>query len=601
MRRVASLYLPQFAIERLRRLERPRVPRLEPRTPIKLPVDDDPGACSVPRRGGWRPGARWARNGEGNHDRAEIDAAALPTHRLPAAHERGRRSEAVEHPFGPARVHGAGAGGKVGPTEAVFAVAEDAPLVLTAMTGRQVVITAASPSALALGLGIGMPATQARILVPHLDMRSADADADGRFLHDLALYAVRRWTPTASVSDADGVWLDLAGTTHLFGGEQRFCDRVVRLLARLGFSARIAVAGTPGAAHALARHGRSNVCVVASGEEIQAIAGLPLAALRLDPVALAAASRFGPERIADLLPMPRGPLTRRLGARAVERLDQAIGRVAEPIVPIVPFEMQVAERRLLEPILTAEPIGRVIADLVADLVVRLQEIGHGVRALLLVCQKVDGEDVVISVGTSSATRDGRHLIRLLGLRIDRIDPGMGIEVMRLEALRTEPLAATTVGRLLADEQTVDVAPLVDQLAGRVGASSIFTVGAVESDVPERAVARFGALAAPTGWPLWIRPVRLLARPEPLYDVLALLPDHPPRRFSWRGDRHAVVAGDGPERIHGEWWVRTGEVWAVRDYFRVENETGARFWIFRRGDGVDGDTGDLSWYMHGLFG
>ena len=63
----------------------------------------------------------------------------------------------------------------------------------------------------------------------------------------------------------------------------------------------------------------------------------------------------------------------------------------------------------------------------------------------------------------------------------------------------------------------------------------------------------------------------------------------------------MVAGDGPERIHGEWWVRTGEVWAVRDYFRVENDMGARFWIFRRGDGVDGDTGDLSWYMHGLFG
>ncbi|MES3100539.1 DNA polymerase Y family protein [Sphingomonas faeni] len=475
------------------------------------------------------------------------------------------------------------------------------PIVLIAPVGRQMEVTAASPAAVALGLTPGMAATQARALVPDLDVRPADAAGDARALRDLAIYAVRRWTPTAAVSGDDGIWLDLSGTTHLFGGERRFCERVVRLMARLGYTARIAVAGTPGTAHARARYGSQPVDIIAAGGEAQAIAPLPLAALRLDPGALTAAARFGLDRVTDLLPMPRGPLARRLGAATVERLDQALGRVAEPIVPVLLHEMQVAERRLLEPILTAEPIARVIKDLLDDLMQRCREIGHGVRALRLVCQKVDGGDQLVAVGTSSATRDGAHLLRLISLRIDRIDPGLGIEVMRLEAVRTERLDSTAMALTLDDDARMDVATLVDQLAGRVGSAALFRIGALESDVPERAVEQVGPLMSPAGWPAWTRPIRLLARPEPLHDVLALLPDHPPRRFAWRGDRHIVVAGDGPERIHGEWWVRSGEVWAVRDYFRVEDETGARFWIFRRGDGVDGDTGDLSWYMHGLFG
>ena len=164
------------------------------------------------------------------------------------------------------------------------------------------------------------------------------------------------------------------------------------------------------------------------------------------------------------------------------------------------------------------------------------------------------------------------------------------------------LGATALAASLAgDDAPPDVAVLLDQIAGRVGEEALFTTAPVESDVPERAVRRSPPLAAPTGWPSWKRPVRLLSRPEPLVGVLALLPDAPPRRFTWRGKVHAVVAGDGPERIHGDWWRRDGEVWAVRDYFRVEDDTGARFWLFRRGDGVEPATGDLSWYLHGLFG
>ena len=603
MTRVASLYLPLLPIERLRRLERPRAQPEARAAPI-LPVDDDPGACSVPRGGGWRPGARWARQQGARRADVAAAAATLPLHQQPPMRELGRRSEAAEHPFKARRpVDGvAGARPATRALPRVEPTPSHPPLILTEATGQRQVIAAACPAALALGLVPGMAATQARALVPDLDVRPIDRDADQALLERLARHAIGHWTPTAAVAAVDGLWLDLSGTTHLFGGEERFCARVVGFLRRLGFTARVAIAGTPGAAHALSRFGGRPVGIVPPGQEAQAISALPLAGLRLGREALEAAQRFGLERIGDLLPMPRGPLARRLGIAAVERLDQAIGRVAEPLVAMTVTETPVAERRLLEPIGTAESIGQVIGDLVDDLIERLRESGLGVRALALRLQRVDGVDQHLLIGTARATRDAKHLKRLLLLKLDRVDPGLGIEVMALTATRAEPLGAVALGAILAGEgERADIAILVDQLAGRIGSAGLFRMTAVESDVPERGCAPIDALGVPAGWPAWRRPVRLLSRPEPLGGVVALLPDHPPRRFSWRGNTHIVTAGDGPERIHGEWWRRDGEVWGCRDYFRVEDEKGARFWLFRRGDGVEPNTGDLSWYMHGLFG
>ena len=567
----------------------------EPQQPPQLPVDDDPGACSVPRGGGWRPGARWARD-DGARARIEEQAHALPLHQQPTMRELGRRSEAAEHPFKRPVPAGRVRAAPVAPVD------HSVPLILAEQAGQRHIIVATCPAALALGLTPGMAVTQARALVSGLDIRPADPAADRTLLDSLTLHAVRHWTPGAAVSGADGLWLDLTGTAHLHGGEERFCRRLIAFCRRFGITARVAVAGTPGAAHALARFGRTAITTIPQGGEAQALAPLPPVALRLSPEALTAAARFGLDRIADLLPLPRGPLARRLGLASVRRLDEALGRIPEPIVPVVPEETPVACRRLLEPIGTADAIGQVIGDLLADLIPTLQERGAGARALLLIVERIDGSEQRIAIGTSRASRDAAHLARLFHLRIERIDPGDGIETMRLAATRTDPLEATALAASLAgDDVPADIATLVDQIAGRVGDAALFTVAPVESDVPERAVRRAAPLAVSIGWPAWCRPIRLLRRPEPLVGVLALLPDAPPRRFTWRGRVHAVVAGDGPERIHGEWWHRDGEVWAVRDYFRVEDDTGARFWLFRRGDGIDAATGDLSWYLHGLFG
>lgn len=511
--------------------------------------------------------------------------------------ELGRRSEAATPPF---RRTVAPRGAP--PPVPAGAALDHPPLVLIGQVGRRQQVVASCPVAQALGIPAGMVATHARALVSGLDVRPHDADADRRLLDRLALHAVRHWTPGAAPSGTDGLWLDLTGAAHLHGGEERFCRRLVRFLARCGYTARVAVAANPGAAHALARFGAEPVAVLPASRTTEALRVLPVAALRLGDDARAACRRFGFETIADLIPVARGPLARRLGAEAVTRLDQALGRVAEPIVGVVDREVPTVACRLLEPIGTPEQIALVAGDLTRDLCAVLQGHGLGARALVLTGQRVDGGESRIAIGTSRATREATHLRRLLALKLDRIDPGFGLEAFRLEAPHTESLAATPLGAVLAgDDRSPDPALLVDRVAGRIGSAAVFRVAPAPNHVPERAQVRAAPLDEPTGFPAWQRPARLLRRPEPLDGVVALLPDHPPRRFHWRGRLRTVIAGDGPERIHGEWWRREGEVWGCRDYFRVEDEDGQRYWIFRRGDGVEGNTGDLTWHLHGLFG
>lgn len=601
MTRVASLYLPQLPIERLRQQSLPVGPlEVSASRRFAEPIDDYPGACSVPRGGGWRPGAQWAHGALSAAKPKQSEVEALPSHRRPTMREMGRRSEAAEHPFR-AMPPDEGSSRNSAMTTPQPKARGMRPMILIERVGQRDVLTAACPHALALGLRPGMAAAHARALVVDLEVRDAEPEADRAWLERLALHAIGRWTPTASVSGNDGLWLDLTGTTHLFGGEERFCWRLLRFFRRLGFTVSVAIAGTPGAAHAIARYGRTLVSVIPPGGEATTIAGLPLSALRLEPGALAAGARFGLERIADLYAMPRGPLARRLGMMTVTRLDQARGLTAEPIVPIVAFEEPCTIRRLLEPIATAEALTQVIGDLVDEMADLLQARGLGLRAVVLTCQRVDGIEQRIGFGTARATRDPKHLKRLFAMRIELIEPDLGVEAMVLSAPRVEALHPVSLAAGLGEARTADMAPLVDQLVGRVGPDALFRMGAQESDVPERAVARVDPLSTPAGWPKWKRPARLLRRPERLLHVVALLPDHPPRRFVWRHKPYRVVAGDGPERIHGEWWRSEREMWAVRDYFRVEAESGERFWLFRRGDGVEERTGDLSWYMHGLFG
>jgi len=470
------------------------------------------------------------------------------------------------------------------------------PLLLSHRAGNRLVIAAASPEARKLGLHPGMAVAQARALVPGLDIAEADPAADAALLARLALFAARRWTPRASLAPPDGLFLDLTGAAHLFGGEAAMGRRILVFCGRAGFAARFAVAGTPGAAHALARFGGGGLCP--PGGEAAALAPLPLAALRVEEPVLAAARRLGLETIGDLLALPRAPLQRRFGRTLLTRLDQALGRAAEPLDPVVPEEPPAAMLRFAEPIATPEAIEKAVDILLGRLAETLRKEALGVRRVALLGDRVDGAVQRLDVGTSRPTRDPDHLRRLIGAKLETIEPGYGLDAIRLVAGRVEPLAPEQ----LSGAKTVpDLALLIDRLAARLGARHLYRATAVESDVPERSVARTGPLAPAAPWPKWPRPVRLLSPPERVENVVALLPDLPPRRFTWRGRAYRVRAADGPERIHGEWWKRGAEAEAVRDYFQVEDEEGTRFWLYRRGDGVDHRTGDLSWYLHGVFG
>jgi len=466
--------------------------------------------------------------------------------------------------------------------------------------GNQNVLAAVCPKAAALGLAPGMPLTKARILVSGLDVRPADPEGDAAWLARLGAFAARRWTPRAALSGDNGLWLDLTGVDHLFGGEERMCERILAFLRRLGLTARIAVAGTAGTAHALARYGGRRLILCEEYREAELLKAMPLAALRLDERLLERMHRLGLERIGDIIAMPRAPLQRRFGKDLLLRLDQALGWAGEPFDPIVPQTPLSVLLRFMEPIATAEAIAEASGEAVRRLVPLLTEAGLGLRHLVLLCERVDNEAQVVTVRTARATRDGAHLAQLIAAKIETIKPGFGIERLRLVAWRVEPLAAQPIGGELAGEKSGDLALLVDRLAARLGARRVHRLTMRESDLPERSVGRAGALAGTADWPEWPRPVRLLSPPEPVDKVMSNLPDGPPWRFVWRGRRYEVAAADGPERVYEEWWVGEQERAAIRDYFQVEDEAGARFWLFRRGDGEDLATGDLSWHLHGLF-
>ncbi len=476
-------------------------------------------------------------------------------------------------------------------------------LVTILREGNRNILAAVSPEARRLGLASGMPLAKARLLVPGLDVHPADPEGDATFLARLGLFAARRWTPRAAIADPDGLWLDLTGVAHLFGGEARMCRRILAFLARLGFSARIAVADSFGAAHALARYGGAAIILCPPGGGAAAIGPLPLAALRLDEAVLATARRLGIATVGALAAMPRGPLQRRFGGALLARLDQALGRAGEPFDPIVPEEPPAMLLRFVEPIATPEAIGEALGEAMRRLVRRLEATGLGARRLLLLCERVDGTVQRAAIGTARATRDGAHLMRLMATRIEGLEPGFGFEALRLVADRVEPLGARPVESLLAEGEAAavaDLATLVDRLAVRLGARRVYRLGARESDLPERSLVRLDPLASAAPWPRWPRPIRLLAPPEPVDFVLSPHPDGPPRRFRWRGDTYVVAAADGPERLYGEWWRAPDERAAIRDYFEVEDMDGRRFWLFRSGDPDQPGSGDLGWHMHGLF-
>jgi protein ImuB len=479
----------------------------------------------------------------------------------------------------------------------------ESPFVLTGRDGQRRVVLALDAAARRAGLRTGMPAAKAQALVPGLIMKDADPAADTKALERLALWALRHYAPIAAADPPDGLVIDVTGAAHLHGGEDAMLKGMVARLAAPGIAARAAIADSWGAAHAFARYGPRATLVVPAGDSGKVLLDLPIAALRLPKSIVEDLSILGFARIGELAAKPRAPLALRFGPELGRRLDQAMGRLSEPIDPVRPPDFIEVRRIFAEPIGAPGTIVRYTDKLVTQLCEILEAKALGVRRLDLLFHRVDNRIEAIRIGMARPMRDGKRLTRLLCDKIETIDPGFGIELMRLAANLAEPLAPKQLLSSLTEEPELDVSHLIDTLANRVGKQRLYRFGPVASDVPERSVHKI-APAAPDiseTWPdSWPRPARLLPRPEPI-ETLALLPDHPPVSFTWRGIWRRVTCADGPERIFGEWWKQDAELSAVRDYFRVEDEAGERFWIYRSGDGEDAETGSQRWFLHGIFG
>ncbi len=469
-------------------------------------------------------------------------------------------------------------------------------------------IVAVDAAAMGLGLGPGQKVADAFALARDLATAEHDPAADRAALEALCDWCVR-FSPAVAIDGEDGLFLDITGTDHLWGGEAMMLADLIARLARWGVPAQAAIADTPGAAWALARFG-ANGAIAAPNDQRALLADLPVAALRLDETATAQLPRLGLYRIGQLLGLPRAQLARRFGLHLTQRLDQALGAAGEALAFRRPASPWFARLAFAEPISTPEDLARATGDITALICRRLEAEGQGARRLEVVFHRLDGKAMSVRAGLARPGRDAARLTRLLVPKLDVIDPGFGIEVVTVFAGDVAPLSATQA-RLDAQTETgldQTLAPLIDRLVNRLGEDRVWRADPHESHVPERAVIRRAPLADPSArtWArTWAsdrpRPVRLFKRPEAI-TALAKVPDDPPVQFTWRGRSHRIRRAEGPERIAQEWW--RGDFGAigpgkVRDYYRVEDEAGGRFWIFRQG--LFGGEVAPKWWIHGLFG
>lgn len=528
-----------------------------------------------------------------------------------------------------------------------LALPGDAPFAVVRETGQMQVLDSLSQPAEAAGLRVGQPLRDAHAMCATLVTRAQTPQAEAAFLEALARWA-GKFSPWVAMERPDALMLDVTGCTHLFSGEEGLMAQITAETVDLGLTARCGMAGTVGAAWALARYAGATPGSNRSGDAIDqearatrsraakrrhwerggtapaqmtpeavtariappgrahgALSALPVAALRLEPATVEALARLGLRHIGDLLGQPRAPLARRFGRGLVHRLDQAIGAAPEPVSPA--REAPRFATRLTLP----DPIG-LEADMLAGLdrlVPRLCELltaqGQGARQVRLQAIRCDGTTDFVEAGLSRATDAPDRIRPLLAMKLEEIDAGFGIDTLRLEAVRVEPLEPRRMaGHLEAGEaaharlsQDTGLEDLTTRIGARIGLDAITRRHPVSSHIPEKTAQVLAAAWSDPAesWPMpdTARPL-LLWRPEP---VLAPDTPHPAARFRWRGRDHDLAEARGPERIAPEWWLdepdwRSGQ----RDYWQVVTTRGDRLWLYY----AHGATMSSGWFCHGSF-
>lgn len=517
----------------------------------------------------------------------------------------------------------------------------DKPFAVVEQTGQMQRI--ASVSVLAQGAGVypGQPLRDALAICPQLATQARDAAAEAAFLTRLRRWA-GQFAPLVAEEPPDALTLDITGCAHLFGGEAAMVERIGAALEGMGLSVQAGLADTPGAAWALARHAGGRAATGRSGDAIQqearatrsraaarprhapgpgattfapaiaaigqthsALTRLPVAALRLDPATVAELTRLGLRHVGDLTGQPRAALARRFGKGLVLRLDQALGSAPEPISPARPDTAFATRLSLPEPIGLEADMLAALDRLLPRLCEMLRDKRQGARILRLEAYRSDGQRQDITLTLARASHDPARIRPLLAMRLDQIDAGFGIDMFRLEALRTEPLhdkqssGHLEAARAAASRAARDTAieDLTTRLGARIGMEAITRHHPGNSHIPEKA-AQILAAAWSEPAPDWPAPAAprpaLLWRPEP---VTAPDTPHPPARFRWRRRDLALACAQGPERIAPEWWLDEPD-WrsGTRDYWIVTTACGSRLWLYF----AHGAAMSRGWFCHGSF-
>lgn len=468
------------------------------------------------------------------------------------------------------------------------------PFVLSAPSHGRMLITSLNPIAFAKGLHSGMALADARAIVPELEVMDEDPGLSERFLNKVAEWCIR-YSPVVSADPPDGIIVDATGCTHLWGGEQPYLSDIEYRLTKNGYHVRAAIADTPSGAWAVARYGKNTL--VEKGRLIDELIPLPPEALRLEDETVEKLLKLGLNRIGQFINMPRSSLRRRFGVQILEKLSKIIGSDLELIEPVIPPEPYHERLPSFDPVCTAPGIAIALEHLLKNLCLRLSREQKGIRTCVLKCYRVDGKVEVIRIGTNRPTHHVQHLFKLFELKLGEINPGLGIELFVLEAPKVDP--HVPVQEKMWEEtgglNDVRLSEFIDRLEARMERSSVKRYIPAERYWPERSFQTASSLQEIS--PNWIidpkRPLQLLEYPEKI-DVTAPVPDYPPMLFRHKGKIHNVVKADGPERIEQEWWISGGK---HRDYYRVEDQDGNRYWIFRSGHY---DDKNYQWFLHGYF-
>lgn len=498
-------------------------------------------------------------------------------------------------------------------------------------------IVAFDSEAAQAGIMLGQTLVNARALVPTLTAREINWPLLEAGFADFADWHSNASPMVAVLDDVSrfgDLVLDITGVDHLFGGERAMLRLLLTRLRLLGYSVTGAIAPTIGAAWAASHFLSSRV--IEAEELVPLLNALPVSALRLNEQQVATLTQMGLKTIGQLRQRPRKPLQARFGLSLLTRLDQAYGLIEERMAPRLPVAEHHVERRFADPIGLMDDVLACAHDLAIQLAYRLEADGKGAQAFHLFLYRVDHKVMSLSVNSARVTRDPHHITQLFVHRAERLsgdyDAGFGIDMIRLAASSLDMLEPSQLGAFSGDDGTQDLDQLNDRMASRLGAMAVLRTQMVASHMPERSarlVPTQGGKPAVAAPRLFTRPVRLLPVPE-YVAISAEVPDGLPALMIWRRQQYRLVKGAGPERLEEEWWrfaerlelvpppepkqPEPGEKLEpppyipelplhepdqkVRDYYRVEDEDGRRFWLFRLG--FYGGPAMPTWYLHGFF-